>query len=47
VGAAQLALFGLAALVTRPFSATRSTMFKLAAVGGLGKLLWWQRKLSR
>lgn len=44
VGAAQLGLFGLAALVTRPLSEARSVRCQLAAVGGLGKLLWWRRK---
>lgn len=44
VGAAQLGLFGLAALATRPLSLERSVRFQLAAVGGLGKLLWWRRK---
>ncbi len=47
VGAAQLGVFGLAALATRPFSAPLSTKFQLAAVGGAGKLLWWQRKTQR
>ena len=44
VGAAQLGLFGLAALITRPLSEARSVRYQLAAAGGLGKLLWWQRK---
>lgn len=47
VGAAQLGLFGLAALVTRPFSKARSVRFQLAAVGGAGKLLWWRRKVIK
>lgn len=47
VGAAQLGIFGLAALVTRPVSAARSVRFQLAAMGGLGKLLWWRRKVAR
>lgn len=46
VGAAQLGLFGLAALVTRSISPERSVRFQLAAVGGAGKLLWWRRKAS-
>jgi succinoglycan biosynthesis protein ExoM len=46
VGAAQLGIFGLLALVTRPFSEARSVRFQLAAVGGAGKLLWWRRKVS-
>lgn len=46
VGAAQLGLFGLAALVTRPVSEARSVKFQLAAVGGAGKLLWWRRKVT-
>jgi succinoglycan biosynthesis protein ExoM len=46
VGAAQLGLFGLAALVTRPLSQSRSVRFQLAAFGGLGKLLWWRRKAA-
>jgi hypothetical protein len=45
-GAAQVAVFGLCALAARPLSRARSTGFHLAATGGLGKLLWWQRKLS-
>lgn len=44
VGAAQLVIFGLAAIVTRPFSEPRSVRFQLAAVGGAGKLLWWRRR---
>lgn len=44
VGAAQLGLFSLAALVTRPLSQARSVRFQLAAVGGAGKLFWWRRK---
>lgn len=44
VGAAQIALFSLAALATLPLSKARSVRFQLAAVGGLGKLLWWRRK---
>ncbi|KAF0115348.1 MAG: Glycosyl transferase family 2 [Rhodobacteraceae bacterium] len=47
VGAAQLGGHGLAALVTRPFSPERSTRHYLAAVGGAGKLFWWQRRLRR
>ena len=47
VGAAQVLLLGLAALVTRPFSPTRSARFQLAAYGGAGKLFWWRRRLSR
>jgi succinoglycan biosynthesis protein ExoM len=47
VGAAQLLLHGIAALVTVPFSTAGSTRHLLAAVGGGGKLLWWRRKLSR
>jgi succinoglycan biosynthesis protein ExoM len=47
VGAAQLGLFGLAALVARPFSEARSVKFQLSAVGGSGKLLWWRRKVTR
>lgn len=46
VGAAQLGLFGLAALTTHPLSEARSVRFQLSAVGGLGKLLWWRRKAS-
>lgn len=46
VGAAQLGIFGLAALGTRPFSEARSVRFQLAAVGGAGKLLWWRRKVT-
>ena len=45
VGAAQLALFGAAAALTRPFAPARSVRFQLAAVGGAGKLLWWRRKV--
>lgn len=44
VGAAQLGLYSLAALVARPLSPARSVRFELAAVGGAGKLLWWRRK---
>ncbi|MBL9075331.1 glycosyltransferase family 2 protein [Tabrizicola sp.] len=44
VGAAQLVIFGLAAIVTRPFSEPRSVRLQLAAVGGAGKLLWWRRR---
>lgn len=44
VGAAQLGLFGLAAILTRPLSESRSVRFQLAAVGGLGKLMWWRRR---
>lgn len=47
VGAAQLAGHGLAALVTRPLSPTRSMKHRLAAVGGAGKLFWWRRRLAR
>ena len=47
VGAAQLGVFGLAALVSRPFSEARSVKFQLAAVGGAGKLLWWRRKVKQ
>jgi hypothetical protein len=47
VGAAQLGLFGLAALVTRPVSEARFVRFQLAAVGGAGKLLWWRRKVMK
>jgi succinoglycan biosynthesis protein ExoM len=47
VGAAQVGIYGLAALVTRPVSAPLSTRFQIAAVGGLGKLLWWRRKVKR
>jgi succinoglycan biosynthesis protein ExoM len=47
VGGAQVVLHGIAALATRPFSATVSTRFQLAAVGGAGKLLWWRRQLRR
>ena len=47
VGAAQLVLHGFAALLTRPFSPTRSTRFQLAAYGGAGTLFWWRRKLVR
>lgn len=47
VGGVQFAGHGLAALLTRPFSPTRSTRFQLAAWGGAGKLLWWRRKLAR
>lgn len=47
VGAAQCVGHGFAALVTRPFSPGRSVRHHLAAVGGAGKLLWWQRRLSR
>ncbi len=47
VGAAQLGLFGLAALATRPLSKARSVRYQLAAVGGLGKLLWWRRKVTQ
>jgi succinoglycan biosynthesis protein ExoM len=47
VGAAQLGLFGLAALVTRPLSDARSARFQLAAIGGAGKLLWWRRQRTR
>lgn len=47
IGAAQLLLFGLAATVTRPFSAALSVRCHLAAVGGAGKLLWWRRKARR
>jgi succinoglycan biosynthesis protein ExoM len=44
VGAAQVGIFGLAALVTWPVSAPLQTRFQLAAIGGAGKLLWWRRK---
>lgn len=44
VGAAQLALFGPAAVLTRPVSEPRSIRFQLAAVGGAGKLMWWRRR---
>ena len=47
VGAAQLGLHGLAALALRPLSEPRSVQAQLAAVGGLGKLLWWRRKVQR
>lgn len=47
VGAAQLAVFGLAAVLIRPFSKARSVRFQLAATGGAGKLLWWRRKVRR
>jgi succinoglycan biosynthesis protein ExoM len=47
VGAAQSVGHGFAALVTRPFSSNRSVRHQLAAVGGAGKLFWWQRRLSR
>jgi len=47
VGAAQLVLFGLAALATRPFSEARSVRCHLAAAGGAGKLLWGRRKARR
>jgi len=47
VGAAQLALFGLAAGLSRPFSPARSVHHQLAAIGGAGKLLWWRRKVHR
>lgn len=47
VGTAQIAIHGAAAIVTHPFSPTRSTRFQLAAYGGAGKLLWWRRKLAR
>ena len=47
VGAAQLVLFGLAAVATRPFSEPRAVRHELAAVGGAGKLLWWRRKTRR
>ncbi|HOZ31334.1 MAG TPA: glycosyltransferase family 2 protein [Tabrizicola sp.] len=46
VGAAQVVLHGGLALATRPFSRRRSTQLGLTAVGGLGKLLWWKRKLK-
>lgn len=47
VGLAQLVIFGLAALATRPVAEARSVQFQLAAVGGLGKLLWWRRQTRR
>lgn len=47
VGAAQLGIFGVAAIVTRAFSRSRSVRFELAAVGGAGKLMWWRRKARR
>jgi succinoglycan biosynthesis protein ExoM len=47
VGAAQVGVYGMAALATLPVSAPLSTKFQLAAVGGLGKLLWWRRKPKR
>lgn len=47
VGAAQLGLYGLAALIVRPLSQARAVRFRLAAVGGMGKLMWWQRKAGR
>ncbi|WP_137110698.1 glycosyltransferase [Rhodobacter sp. SY28-1] len=47
VGGAQVLGHGLAALLTRSFSPTRSTHFQLAACGGAGKILWWRRKLVR
>ena len=46
VGAAQLVVFGTLALAARPFSHARSIRFQLAATGGLGKLLWWTRKVK-
>jgi hypothetical protein len=46
-GAAQLVIYGLAALGARPFSAAASVRFQLAAMGGAGKLLWWRRRLAR
>lgn len=45
IGAAQLLIFGLAAVLTRPFGQARSTRYQLAATGGAGKLLWWRRKV--
>lgn len=47
VGAVQLVVFGTAAILTRPLSPVRSVRYQLTAVGGLGKLLWWQRKTRR
>jgi succinoglycan biosynthesis protein ExoM len=46
VGAAQVVIHGGLALTTRPISRRRSTQLRLTAVGGLGKLLWWTRKLK-
>ncbi|MES2541482.1 MAG: hypothetical protein V4583_12995, partial [Pseudomonadota bacterium] len=45
IGAAQLLIFGLAAVLTRPFGQARSARYQLAATGGAGKLLWWRRKV--
>ncbi|MGL4236947.1 glycosyltransferase family 2 protein [Tabrizicola sp.] len=50
VGAAQFNFYGIAALVTWPFSAPLSTRLQLTAVGGAGKVfwwLWWLQKLAR
>lgn len=44
VGAAQVGLHGLAALVLWPISDRRAIQHRLAAFGGAGKLLWWRRK---
>lgn len=45
VGATQLVVLSLAAILTRPFAQARSVRYQLAAIGGAGKLLWWWRKV--
>lgn len=42
VGAIQLGLFGLAALITARLSPDRSEDLQCRASGGAGKLLWWR-----
>lgn len=44
VGAVQLGLYGLAAIMVKPFSQARWVRFHLVATGGMGKLLWWHRR---
>ena len=43
VGAVQAGFHGVLALALWPVSRRYSTHFQLAAIGGVGKLLWWMR----
>lgn len=43
VGAVQAVVQGILALAAWPVSRRHSTRFQLAAIGGVGKLLWWMR----
>ena len=43
VGMLQAVVQGLLTLAVWPFSRAQSARFHLAAIGGLGKLLWWMR----